>query len=204
MKIIKLICLMGLMSLFAAFTTPNSFNEGYQVGDKASDFKLKNVDGKFVSLSDYAEAKGFLVIFTCNSCPYANAYEDRIIELDKKYQKIGVPVVAINPNSPEVQPKDSFENMQKRAKAKDYTFPYLLDENQEVFPMYGAQRTPHCFLLEKTDGGYEVKYIGAIDDNYQDAEAVEVKYVENAIDAMLSGNEIEIKNTKAIGCSIKV
>ncbi len=195
---------MGLMSLFAAFTTPNSFNEGYQVGDKASDFKLKNVDGKFVSLSDYAEAKGFLVIFTCNSCPYANAYEDRIIELDKKYQKIGVPVVAINPNSPEVQPKDSFENMQKRAKAKDYTFPYLLDENQEVFPMYGAQRTPHCFLLEKTDGGYEVKYIGAIDDNYQDAEAVEVKYVENAIDAMLSGNEIEIKNTKAIGCSIKV
>jgi peroxiredoxin len=179
-------------------------NKGYEVGDYADDFRLTNVDGKNVSLADYKDAKGFLVIFTCNSCPYAVAYEDRIIALDKKYKAAGVPVIAINPNNPAKQPKDSYELMKKRASEKAFTFPYLFDEGQKVFPKYGATRTPHVFLLENTPKGYLVKYIGAIDDNYQDASEVSAKFVENAVDAMLSGKKIDITSTKAIGCSIKV
>ncbi len=178
--------------------------DGYSIGDVATDFALPNVDGNTVSLSDYVEAKGFLVIFTCNTCPYSVAYEDRIIALDQKYKAKGVPVIAINPNNPDVQPKDSFTHMQKRAKEKGFTFPYLLDEGQEIFPQYGATRTPHVFLLEKTDQGNIVRYIGAIDDNSRDAASVNTRYVEDAVDAMLNGEEIKTTTTKAIGCTIKV
>lgn len=204
MKTSKTLLLIGLFIALSSFGVTSLLNDGYKVGDVATDFKLKNVDGSMVSLSDFDEAKGVLVVFTCNSCPYAVAYEDRIIALDKKYREKGVPVIAINPNNPKVQPKDSFEEMKKRAAEKGFTFPYLLDEGQEIFPQYGAKRTPHCFLLEKTDKGHVVRYIGAVDDNYQDAAAVETTYVEDAIDAMLNGEEIKVENTKAIGCSIKV
>ncbi|MEO0526427.1 MAG: thioredoxin family protein [Bacteroidota bacterium] len=198
----------GILALFlacSAFTYNFSVaDEGYAIGDYATDFKLKNIDGTMVSLADYKDAKGFLVIFTCNSCPYAVAYEDRIVALDKKYSSLGVPVIAINPNNPSVQPKDSYELMKVRAKEKGFTFPYLLDDGQKIYPQYGATRTPHVYLLERTDKGNLVKYIGAIDDNYADAGAVEEKFVENAVDAMLNGSEIKVTTTKAIGCSIKV
>ncbi len=191
-----------LLSSFTSGTTEAV--EGYDIGDYATDFKLKNIDGKMVSLADFDEAKGFLVIFTCNTCPYAVAYEDRIIALDKKYKKQGVPVIAINPNNPAAKPKDDFAHMQRRAKEKGFTFPYLLDEGQKVYPQYGATRTPHVYLLEKTDKGNKVRYIGTIDDNYSRAEAVETKYVEDAIDAMLAGKPVPLEKTRAIGCSIKV
>ncbi len=178
--------------------------KGLQIGDMAIDFSLKNVDGTMVSLADYTDAKGFLVIFTCNTCPYAVAYEDRIIGLDAKYKELGVPVIAINPNNPKAKPGDSFTAMQQRAKEKDFTFPYVLDEGQKIYPQYGATRTPHVYLLEKTDEGNKVRYIGAIDDNYQDASQVEETFVEDAVDAMLAGEEIKVTLTKAIGCSIKV
>lgn len=194
----------AIIFILNAFITTVSNDDGYKVGDYANDFKLKGIDGKMTSLSDYQEAKGFLVIFTCNTCPYAVAYEDRIIALNEKYAAKGVPVIAINPNNPKKQPGDSFELMKVRAKEKGFTFPYLFDDGQKVYPQYGATRTPHVFLLEKTNKGNKVRYIGTIDDNYQDAASVEVKYVENAIDAMLSGEEIEITGTKAIGCSIKI
>ena len=176
---------------------------GYQVGDMATDFTLPGIDGKKVSLKDFPEAKGFLVIFTCNSCPYAVAYEDRIIALDKKYKELGYPVIAINPNNPDIKPADNFEAMKVRAAEKGFTFPYLLDEGQKVYPQYGATRTPHVYLLQKTAQGNRVEYIGAIDDNYQDASQVEEKFVELAVDALLDGKEVKIKTTRAIGCSIK-
>jgi len=204
MKIIKnfaLVVLVVLSGVLSYNYTP--VDEGYSIGDYATDFKLQNVDEKMVSLSDYKDAKGFLVIFTCNSCPYAVAYEDRIIALDKKYSRLGVPVIAINPNNPALQPKDSFVRMQARAKQKGFTFPYLLDEKQEIYPQYGATKTPHVFLLKKTEKGNQVKYIGTIDDNYSDAAGVEEKFVENAVDAMLKGQPIQVKTTRAIGCSIK-
>ncbi len=178
--------------------------EGYDIGDVATDFKLKNVDGSTVSLSDYEDAKGYIVIFSCNTCPYVVAYEDRMNALDKKYKAKGFPVIAINPNNPELSPGDSFEKMQERARKKGFTFPYVFDAKQEIFPQYGATRTPHVYLLEKTAEGNVVRYIGAIDDNYKEASAVKEKFLENAVDALLNNKEVPVAKTKAIGCTIKV
>lgn len=178
--------------------------QGYAVGDIASDFSLLNTDGKKVSLADYKDAKGYIVIFTCNHCPYSIAYEDRIIAMDKKYKKMGYPVVAVNPNDPSVSPGDSYENMQVRAKEKGFTFPYLFDDGQHVLAKYGATRTPHVYLLEKTPKGNRVAYIGAIDDNYENADAAKVKYVENAIAALMEGMQPQPDFTKAIGCTVKI
>lgn len=176
---------------------------GYKIGDQVADFRLKNVDGNMVSLSDQKDAKGAIVIFTCNHCPYAKAYEQRIIELDKLYRPKGFPVIAINPNDPKRAPDDSFENMVKRARDKKYPFPYLVDETQQVARSFGATRTPQVFLLKKVDNGWEVAYIGAIDDNTEDAGAVKNAYVINAVDALLKGQEPPVRETKAVGCTIK-
>ena len=176
---------------------------GYRVGDKAADFKLQNIDGKYVSLADYPNAKGFIVVFTCNTCPYAKAYQDRIIALDKKYKSKGYPVIAINSNDTDLKPEDGMAGMKERAKEKGFTFPYLKDANYKVFKEYGATRTPHIFVLTKQGGALVVSYIGAIDDNYQDASAVKDPYVANAVDALLANRQPDPNFTKAIGCTIK-
>jgi peroxiredoxin len=132
------------------------------------------------------------------------AYEDRINALDAKYKGQGYPVIAINPNNPIAKPADSYAKMQQRAKEKAFTFPYVLDEGQKIYPQYGANRTPHVFVLHQTKRGNEVVYIGAIDDNSRDAALAEEKYVENAVDALLAGQSVKLTKTKAIGCSIKV
>jgi len=204
MKLIKTLSILAIVVVVSAFSVNSKASTGYEVGDIATDFKLKNIDGKIVSLADYNEAKGFIVIFTCNTCPYAVQYEDRIIALDKKYAPKGYPVIAIQPNDPDVEPGDSMEAMKARAASKGFTFPYLMDEGQKIYPQYGANKTPHVYILEKTNKGNIVKYIGAIDDNYKDASAVNVKYAENAVDALLAGNEVQETTTRAIGCSIKV
>ena len=193
-----------LVTFLSDLTNDVTVEEGYKIGDVVSDFQLKNVDGNMVSMADYKDAKGFIIAFTCNTCPFAQAYEGRIMALDKKYASKGYPVIAINPNNPMAQPGDSFKAMQGRAKEKGYTFPYLEDEGQHVYPKFGATKTPHMFVLQKTKQGNVVKYIGAIDDNYKDASAVKTKYVENAVDALLKGEEVVQKETKAIGCAIKV
>jgi len=203
MKTLKLLGALALCIGLMAFTVKPEDN-GYKVGDIATDFELENIDGKMVSLANYKDAKGFIVIFTCNTCPYAVAYEDRIEALNKKYAPKGYPVIAIMPNDTDIKPGDNMEAMQARAKAKGFTFPYLMDEGQEIYPLYGATKTPHVYILERTNRGNEVKYIGAIDDNYKDANAVTKKYVENAVDALLDGKTIDVTNTRAIGCSIKV
>lgn len=181
-----------------------SSSKGYEVGDTAADFKLKNIDGKMVSLNDFKKAKGFIVVFTCNHCPYAKKYEDRIVALDKKYKNAGYPVIAINPNDPNVQPEDGFQQMINRAKEKGFTFPYLVDEGQKVYPQYGATKTPHVFILQKEGAKNIVKYIGAIDNNYDDPNDVSEHYVQDAMDALLSGKPVANAKTVAIGCTIKV
>ena len=193
-----------LVLLVSAFTVKLKTGGGYKIGDIAEDFKLENIDGKMVSLADYNEAKGFIVTFTCNTCPYAVMYEDRIIELNKKYTPKGYPVIAIMPNNVSVKPGDALPEMKKRADEKGFNFPYLIDANQSVYPKFGATKTPHIFVLQKTNKGNIVEYIGAIDNNYKDASAVTTKYVEEAVDALLKGKDIKEKETKAIGCSIKV
>lgn len=205
MKAIKILSLLTLIVVMSAFTVSKiTVADGYKIGDIADDFRLMNIDGKMVSLADYKNAKGYIVTFTCNTCPYAVGYEDRIIALNNKYASKGYPVIAIMPNNPDVQPGDSMEKMKERAKSKGFTFPYLMDEGQTVYPKYGATKTPHVFVLQKTNKGNVVKYIGAIDDNYQDASAVKTKYVENAVDALLNGSDVPEKETRAIGCTIKV
>lgn len=175
---------------------------GYGVGDTVADFKLKSVDGKMVSLADFKSAKGVIVIFDCNTCPYSKAYNDRIVALSKKYSA-SFPVVAINSNSPEVSPGDSFDEMVKYAKAKGYDFPYLFDETQEVARNYGATNTPHVYVLKKEGSAFKVAYIGAIDNNTKDASAADKKYVEEAVEALASGKAVPTEKTKAIGCTIK-
>ncbi|HAF29796.1 MAG TPA: thioredoxin family protein [Bacteroidales bacterium] len=182
----------------------SAFAQGYKVGDLAENFKLKSTKGEFVSLFEYDKAtKGAIVIFTCNHCPYAKAYEDRIIDLDQKFREKGYPVIAINPNDPALAPEDSFEKMIERSNEKGFPFPYLLDETQEVYKMYGATRTPHVYLLNRVDNQFNVSYIGTIDDNYKDPSLVTKKYLENAVNALLKGKLPDPNFTKAIGCSIK-
>lgn len=180
-----------------------SGKKGYKIGDVATDFQLKNVDNKMVSLSNFKDAKGYIVIFTCNHCPYAKAYENRIIALNSKYAAQGFPVIAISPNDPILEPADNFESMQVRAKEKGFNFPYLLDEGQKIYPQYGATKTPHVFILNKEKGKNIVRYIGAIDDNYADASDVNNKYVEAAVEALLANKPIAMATTVAIGCGIK-
>jgi peroxiredoxin len=179
--------------------------EGIAVGEQAPDFELKNVDGKTYSLADLKDAKGntpkgYVVIFTCNTCPFAVASEQRIIDLHNAYAPKGYPVVAIQPNDPAIQPGDGFEAMQARAEEKAYPFVYLFDEGQEVYPVYGATRTPEVFLL---DADRYVKYHGAIDDSVRDPENVEEKYLENAINALMKNETPHPPVTKAVGCGIK-
>jgi len=193
--VMSLVCL--------ALLAGSPLRNGYEVGDNATDFKLKNVDGRMVSLSDYKAAKGFILIFDCNTCPYSKAYNSRIIALNKKYSSQGFPVIAINANDPDVSPGDSFVNMVSEAKKKEYDFPYLVDKTQEIARTYGATNTPHVFVLNKDGGTLKVAYIGTIDDNARDASAVTRKYVEDAVDALLSGKPVPTLKTKAIGCGIK-
>ena len=188
--------------LILSFCAINAFSgpRGYVIGDIAEDFSLKNTDGRMVSLSDYHDVHGFIVVFTCNHCPYARIYEDRVIELHQKYADKGYPVVAINPNSPIVVPEDSFPEMQKRAAEKHYPFAYLFDEMQTVYPKFGATRTPHVFLLDSTR---MVRYVGAIDDNPETPEAAKNHWVERAIDSLMSGQSPNPDFTRAVGCTVK-
>jgi peroxiredoxin len=195
--------------MLSSFFILNSFGPkedtpaGYKVGDKAADFTLKNIDGKNVSLSDYKSSKGVIVIFTCNHCPFSVAYEDRIVALDKQFSPKGYQVVAINPNDAVAYPDDSYNNMIIRAKQKGFTFPYLVDETQGTARVYGAAKTPHVFVLQKAGADFVVKYIGAIDDNTDSPSSVKQKYVENAVNQLLTGEEVKQNFTKAIGCSVK-
>jgi peroxiredoxin len=178
--------------------------DGVRVGDAAPEFRLKNVDGSIVSLSQtISNQKGAIVVFTCNHCPYSVKYEDRIIALHDTFGPLGYPVVAINPNDPAVQPEDSFENMVERAKEKGFKFPYVFDESQSTALAYGARRTPHVYVLSKQKKGFVVEYIGAIDDNPNDATSVGATYVASAVRALLAGAKVEPTFTKAIGCTIK-
>lgn len=195
----KKVMLFAAMVVFSLATLA----QGYQIGDKAQDFRLKNVDGKYISMADFPDAKGFIVIFSCNHCPYVVAYEDRMIELHKKFAPQGYPVIAINPNDTVVQPADSYLKMIERAKEKKFPFPYVIDAKQEIYPIYGATRTPHVFLLNRQGGDLIVSYIGAIDDNYQDATQVKQHYLADAIKALQNGKKPDPDFTRAIGCTIK-
>ena len=188
-------------SLVAMASKPATFD--YEVGDKVALFKLKNFDGSMVALKDYSNSKGVILIFDCNTCPYSRGYNNRIIALHKMFAPKGFPVITINPNDGEQSPGDSFDEMAAKARKKKYDFPYLLDETQQVARSFGATNTPHVFLLEKKGDDFVVAYIGAIDNNPRDGGQADKKYVEEAVNALLAGQPVAVRKTKAVGCGVK-
>lgn len=163
-------------------------------------FALKGTDGRVHRADDAAKAKVFGVIFHCNHCPYAQAWESRLIQVQRDYAGRGVQLVLINANDPVKYPGDSFDQMQRRAQDKQYPFPYLVDETQEVAKQYGATRTPEIFLFDEKR---ILRYHGAPDDNYEDVNAVRQPYLRDALDALLAGTAPRIRETKPVGCTIK-
>ncbi|WP_293308031.1 thioredoxin family protein [Pedobacter sp. UBA5917] len=196
----KTLILMAFM-LLSAVTFAQT--EGYKVGDVVKDFSLKNVNNKTVSLADYKDAKGYIVVFTCNTCPVAKAYQDRVSALNATYAAKGYPILAINPNDAGAVPDESFEKMQALASEKKFNFPYLLDPDHVVTKQFGATRTPHVFVLNKTDKGNVVEYIGAIDNDPEEANSARTEYVKNAVNELAAGKKPAIASTKAVGCGIK-
>ena len=196
-----------MKSLFLLFTaivlSVSAFAGGYKVGDVASDFSLVNVDGKTLGMGSRSDVKGYIVVFTCNHCPYSVAYEDRIIELHNTFAPKGYPVIAINPNDSSIVPDDSYANMIKRAAEKKFPFAYLYDPTQQTAKAFGATRTPHVFVVERQPTGHVVRYIGAIDNNAENADAASEKYVAGAVNALLAGSTPKPDAVKAVGCGIK-
>lgn len=191
-----------LLFAFAGFTAIAQITT-ISVGAAAPAFNLKNVDGKTVSFENFKNAKGYIVVFTCNTCPVAKRYEQRIIELNNKYASIGFPVIAINPNDPAISTGDTYDKMQALASSKKYPFPYLYDEGQTITNAYGARNTPHVFVVSKTSAGNVISYTGAIDNDPEDTNPDRTKYVEQVLTALSKNEKPPYSQTKAIGCSVK-
>ncbi len=166
------------------------------------DFSLKNTDGKMVSLANYKEAKGFIIVFTCNHCPFAKLYPPRLNALNSKYDSLGVPLIAISSTDTMMYEEDTYPKMIAKATDEQFNFPYLFDEMQSVAKNFKAQKTPHAFIIWKENEKWVIKYNGAIDDNGMEPEKVTEHYVANAVDALLANKKITIPETKSIGCQI--
>ncbi|HVY74524.1 MAG TPA: thioredoxin family protein [Puia sp.] len=177
---------------------------GYQIGETVEDFTLQNVDGKMVSLSDYKDAKGFIIVFTNNDCWVSKNYQKAIIAMDKRYKTQGYPVIAINSTNPQKSSstEEGFTKMMDRAKEKGYTFPYLCDSTQTVIKQFGATQAPTVYLLNKEGGKLIVKYFGAIDSNDEVDGHPGERYLEDAVKNVLAGKPVLIKTTKPMGCNI--
>lgn len=171
-----------------------------KIGSPAPDFNLPGVDGKTYSLESFKDANALIIIFSCNHCPYVQAYEERIKQIQEDYKNKGVIVVAINSNEDINYPDDSFDNMKKRAAEQKFNFPYLRDEEQFVARAYDATHTPEIFLFEKER---KLAFHGKIDDNWQEPSKVQNHYLSNALDELLAGKEISVPETFTIGCTIK-
>jgi len=164
------------------------------------DIKMADISGKDVSLNDAKGKNGLLVIFSCNTCPWVIAWEDRYVELADTYKDKGVGIVAINSNETQFENVDSMEEMQEHAKEQGYNFYYTMDNGSKLASEFGATRTPHIYLFDKKD---KLVYRGAIDDNARKPDKVENTYLADAIDNMLAGSAIDPTATKALGCAIK-
>ena len=198
----KKIIFLFFLSFFANATEPVTTG-GYQIGDAVADFQLKNVDGKLLSLQNFASAKGFILVFTSNHCPFSKSYEDRIVALHQTYTQQGYVLIAINPTDPTAYDEDTFVGMKRKAIEKGYAFPFLSDTSGSVAKAFGATRTPQAFVIKKENRGYVLKYAGAIDDNPQDANGVTKPYVATAVEHLLENKPVVVTQTKPIGCSIK-
>jgi peroxiredoxin len=171
-----------------------------KIGSPAPDFNLPGIDGKKYSLASFKDKRAVIVIFSCNHCPYVQANEDRIKQIQNDYKDKGVEVIAINSNDDKGYPEDSFDNMKKRAAEKKFNFLYLRDDDQSVAHAYDATHTPEIFLFDKER---KLAFHGKIDDNWQEPNKVQNPYLRNALDELLAGKEISVPETFTIGCTIK-
>ena len=190
------LCAFALMfeSAFAALTP------GSDLPSSAAEVKMRSVDGRLFNLEELRGAKGTLVVFSCNHCPWAKAWEERIVQAGNAALQRGIGVAMINANDPSAYPEDRFEVMIERAKSRGMQFPYLVDETSDVARAFGAGHTPEIFLF---DAAGKLVYTGAFDDNADDPGAVKQRYAQDAIDALLAGKPVPVPVTKGIGCSIK-
>jgi peroxiredoxin len=170
-----------------------------KIGSKLPEFNLRATDGKFYSQKSFGNKELLIVIFSCNHCPYVQAYENRIKQIQTDYEK-HLGIMAISSNYAEKYPEDSFEKMKMRAEQNNFNFPYLYDETQEIAKAFGASHTPEIFLFDKNR---ELAFHGKIDDYWQDESNVKTKYLRNALDEILSGKKISVPETFTIGCTIK-
>ncbi len=170
------------------------------IGSKLPDFNLQGVDKNNYSPDSFKVSKLLLVMFTCNHCPYVQAYEDRLIKLQDEYKSKGVSFIAINSNDETNYPDDNFENMVKRAKEKSLNFPYLRDKTQEVATMFGASHTPEIFLFDEKR---ILRYHGGIDDNWKEPNKVTKQYLKDSIETLLANKTLIDSETHAIGCTVK-
>jgi peroxiredoxin len=173
---------------------------GAKVPAAVAKTKMKNVDGKMLSIADVTGKAGTLVVFTCNHCPFAKAWEERIVELGNTYAAKGIGVVLVNANDPTTHPDDGFEQMQARAKSRGMKVPYVVDETSGVARAFGASVTPEAFLFDKSG---KLAYHGTIDDNRQEPDKVKARYLKDALDAVVAGKKPAVPETKGLGCGIK-
>ncbi len=175
---------------------------GISLGDRAPsrDVRMRNVDGEMKTIAGVAGENGTLVIFTCNHCPWAQAWESRIVALGNRFQERGIGVIAINSNDPSRFADDSFEGMQRRAREAGMRFPYVVDATSNVARAFGATKTPEAFLFDRRG---RLVYHGAIDDNAHQEGEVEERFLRDALRAVVAGEDVERAETRAIGCSIK-
>ncbi|HVZ97630.1 MAG TPA: redoxin family protein [Chitinophagaceae bacterium] len=208
--IIVLLLLSGLSVSYKNIPHVFDDHKTLPIGAAAPGFKLPGVDGKMYSLATFKDAQILVIIFTCNHCPTAQAYEDRIIKLVNDYKAKGVSFVAIMPNDPKsirldelgyTEMGDSFEEMKIRAKEKHFNFPYLYDgETESVSKQYGPIATPHVFIFDKQR---KLRYSGRIDDVEKPTKTPNTSDARNAIEALLQNKEVPVTTTKVFGCSIK-
>lgn len=177
------------------------YEEKAIIGNTISDFTLKNVDGKFVSLADYKDAKGFIIVFTCNHCPFAKLYTKRLNELNTNFKLKGVHLLAVNSMDTVVYEGESFLKMKNKSATEKFNFPYLYDNDQIVGKEFQADHTPHAYVIWKENGCWKIKYSGAIDDNGEEP-AKANPYVANAVNELLQGKEVTLPVTNSVGCKI--
>ena len=193
-KLIILLVFIVLLFVTLSFIKP--------VDAAISSFKLKSVSNKSVALSDYKEAKGFIVVFTCNKCPMANLYTDRLNNLNLKYKNKGFPLLVLNAMDTLVYAEESFALMQKKAIKNKFNFPYLQDKEQKIAKQFKATHTPQAFVILKNKfGKYNIKYQGAIDDNAGDAKSANPN-LENAVIELVQGKNVSKPTTESFGCRI--
>lgn len=171
-----------------------------KIGDSAPDFLLPSTDGKTYNLDSFSEARFLIIAFTCNHCPYVQAYEERMISLQESFAEEGLQLVAINSNEEKGYPEDSFDHMVVRAQEIGFNFPYLRDGDQKVARAFGAQCTPEFFLF---DDQRKLRYHGRFDDNWKEPENVQAQDLREAVECLLRGTDVPTPENMAIGCSIK-